>query len=104
MLEALWKRVTDDWADDASHGAFLQHCQTTAQLPEAAARYRGMTGDREKGESARKRLQGVAALAMASLQVGRRAEGEPPRAHWGLWLVVTFFVAATAGLIWLIGQ
>ena len=76
-LEALWKNVVDRWDDEHTHGAFLEHCQNTDQLVEAAVRYRGMAGDRERGDAAQKRLQGVAILAMAKL--GHDHDGDPMR-------------------------
>lgn len=71
VLEALWKRVTEAWDDDAVHGAFLRHCRETAQLGEAATRYAGMKGDRERGPSTVKRLDAVALLATTSLLAER---------------------------------
>ena len=98
ILEALWKKVVDDWDDDSAHGAFLSHCQDTQQLPEAAARYKGMTGDHERSASAEKRLGGVALLAMASLQ--HEHHSDPRRApRWVAVLISLFFVLATAYLL-----
>ena len=98
-LEDLWKKVLDEWDDDRVHGAFLEYCQTTDRLVEAAVRYRGMAGDRERAEAAKKRLQGVAILAMAKLESSRtaRVPGRVGRVT-GL-LVLAFFVAATAALL-----
>jgi len=98
-LEALWKKVLHDWEDDRVHGAFLEYCQTSDRLVEAAVRYRGMAGDRERGEAAKKRLHGVAILAMARLESSRTAHS-PGRAGriTGL-LVLAFFIAATAALL-----
>jgi len=79
ILDALWKNVLDRWEEDRAHGAFLEHCQTTDQLAEAAARYRGMKGDRERGASAEKRLAGVAIVALAKLEATRS-----PRPQGGL--------------------
>jgi hypothetical protein len=91
-LEALWKNVVDHWDSDAAHATFLQHCQSTEQLAEAAARYAGMRGDRERGESAQKRLDAVAALATSSLLAGRteRTEGIP---KWFTVVVLMLFGA-----------
>jgi hypothetical protein len=75
-LEALWKNVVDHWEEDAPHAVFLQHCQATEQLAEAAARYAGMRGDRDRGEAAKKRLEAVTVLATSSLIASRAA---PPR-------------------------
>ncbi|MCB9585556.1 MAG: hypothetical protein H6718_09165 [Polyangiaceae bacterium] len=98
ILEALWKKVLDNWDDDAVHGAFMSHCQDTRQLPEAAARYKGMTGDHERGSSAEKRLGGVAILAMASLQHEPRSDpSKAPRLIAAL--ISVLFVVATAYLL-----
>ena len=94
-LEALWKNVLDRWNDDRAHGAFLDHCQAADQLVEAAVRYRGMTGDRERSESARKRLQGVAILAMAKLEQARTPRDRSRRWRFGGLLVTAFFIVAT---------
>ena len=74
VLEVLWKRVLDDFANDAAHGAFVEHCQLTNQLLEAAVRYRGMAGDHVRGAMAQQRLNGIAALAMATLEMERIPE------------------------------
>ena len=97
-LEALWKHVLDNWDEDKAHGAFLEHCQNADQLVEAAVRYRGMSGDHERGEAAKKRLQGVAILAMAKLET-ERSNRPPARRGLGSWLLVAFFVTATVLLL-----
>jgi hypothetical protein len=94
-LEALWKRVTDDWADDAAHGSFLRHCQETEQLAEAAARYGGMKGDRERGPSALKKLDAVALLATSSM-LATRTEAERPLPRWFVVAALLFFGAMAA--------
>ena len=97
-LEALWKQVVDNWDDDKPHGAFLEHCRQTNQLAEAAARYRGMTGDRTRGAAAQKRLEGVAILAMAALESTRSAGVPRPRQTTNL-LLLLLFGALTLGLV-----
>ena len=97
-LEALWKNVVDRWDDERAHGAFLDHCQNTDQLVEAAVRYRGMAGDHERGEAAEKRLQGVAILAMAKLE-STRAKAAPGRSRVGSVLLIIFFLAASIILL-----
>jgi hypothetical protein len=96
-LEALWKNVVDHWNDDKAHAAFLEHCQSSDQLVEAAVRYRGMKGDRDRGPEAEKRLQGVALLAMAKLEAARSASRPSPRRTASL-VLIGFFVFATLGL------
>lgn len=97
MLEALWKNVVDHWDDDKTHAAFLEHCQSSDQLAEAAVRYRGMRGDRDRGPDADKRLQGVAMIAMAKLEAARNASRPVPRRTASL-VLIAFFVLATIGL------
>lgn len=97
-LEALWKRVLDDWDDEARHSAFLDYCQQTERLVDAAVRYRGMTGDRTRAEIAEKKLKTVTLLAMARLEVARRSDrGAAPR-RLG-YALLAFFVVATLGLL-----
>jgi hypothetical protein len=97
-LEAHWKNVLDHWDEDRAHGAFLEHCQRSGQLAEAAARYRGMTGDRARADTARQRLAGVGVLAMASLEAARTPERTVNRQAGALVLLI-FFVAATLALL-----
>lgn len=99
VLEALWKRVLDDWESDAAHGAFLQHCQSTEQLLEAAVRYRGMSGDRDRGPSAEKRLQAVAFLAMAELETAR-SHRPAKQGNAGRWALIVFFVGASLAILY----
>jgi hypothetical protein len=100
-LEVFWKHVLDHWDDDKAHSAFIDHCNQTGQLAEAAARYRGMTGDRDRGPAAHKRLQGVAVLAMAALESSRSPRREARPAFRSLFLIA-FFALSTLGLLaWL---
>lgn len=101
-LEALWKNVLDNWDDDKAHGAFLEHCQRSDQLVEAAVRYRGMKGDRERGPVAEKRLQGVAMLAMAQLEASRSTPGEP-RSRWAPVTLALIFLLIALGLLLYLG-
>jgi hypothetical protein len=97
-FEALWKNVLDRWDDDRAHGGFLEHCQLTDQLAEAAARYRGMKGDRERGGAAEKRLAGVAIVALAKLEATRT----PPhssRSRTGALVLATLFGLGTIALL-----
>lgn len=97
-FEALWKSVLDRWDEERAHGAFLEYCQATEQLAEAAARYRGMTGDRERAAVAEKRLAGIAIVALAKLHATRSPVARPGRRLGGLVLAGCFGLAA-AGLL-----
>jgi hypothetical protein len=96
-FEALWKSVLDGWDDERAHGAFLEYCQATDQLAEAAARYRGMTGDRDRSTIAEKRLAGIAIVALAKLHATR----SPPRSgrRVGALILAGCFGLAAAGLL-----
>ena len=98
IFEALWKRVTDAWDDDAAHGAFLRHSQDTGQLAEAASRYAGMKGDRDRGAVAKKRLEAVSILALGALEASRT---EPSRGApaWLVWLTFVTFGGAAIYLV-----
>lgn len=98
VLEALWKRVVDGWDDDAAHRTFLEHCAEEDRLPEAAARYRGMKGDRDRGPAAEKRLAAVAALAVAKLE-STRTSAPAARRDAGKLLLIVLFVAGTIALL-----
>lgn len=97
-LEALWKNALNHWDEDKAHIAFLEHCRESGKLAEAAARYRGMSGDREKGPEAEKRLKGILAMALAALETSRTPETVVQRRAGSLVMIV-LFVAATIGLL-----
>jgi len=67
VLLAHWKKVTDRWDDEAAHGSFLQYCQQTEQLAEAAALYASQRAEERRRASAEKKLDAVAFLATSSL-------------------------------------
>ena len=101
-LEALWKRVLDAWDDDARHAAFLDYCQRSDRLVDAAVRYRGMAGDRDRAQTAEKKLKAVALLAMTRLEVARHAERRSP-SRAGSYTLIGLFVVATLGLLAYLG-
>jgi hypothetical protein len=93
-LEALWKHVVDHWDNDAAHHAFLDYCHSHEALDEAAVRYRGMKGDRERGPGAEKRLTAVLMLAMSKLQVSR-SEPKAASSSWILLGLILFFLGGS---------
>lgn len=98
VLEALWKRVLDDWEAEDSHHKFLEYCRAHEQLVEAAVRYRGMSGDHARAELAGRKLKAVALLAMSRLEAART---RPPvgRVHRGNYALIGLFLLATVGLL-----
>jgi hypothetical protein len=103
-FEALWKSVLDHWQDERAHGAFLEYCQTTDRLAEAAARYRGMKGDRDRSAVAEKRLAGIAIVALAKLHATRSPVARPNRRIGGLILAGSFALAALGLVAYLIAS
>ncbi len=101
-LEALWKNVLDHWDEERAHGAFLELCQTTDQLAEAAARYRGMKGDRDRSAVAEKRLAGIAIVALAKLEATRSPAPRAGRGLGSLILAAVFGLAAVGLLAYLL--
>lgn len=97
VLDALWKRVTDDFADEKAHGAFLDYCRTNERLVEAAVRYRGMVGDRDRAAAAEKKLKAVALLAMTELESSRSPPVSARRP--GSYVLIAMFLIATIGLL-----
>ena len=93
-LEALWKNALDHWDNDAAHHAFLDHCQRHDALDEAAVRYRGMKGDRDRGPGAQKRLTAVLMLAMSKLEV-TRAEPKAATSSLTKLFLIVFFLAGS---------
>jgi hypothetical protein len=77
-LDELWQQVLEKWSDDAAHAAFLDHARATKQLGAAAARYRdevkqagAYREDATRVETAQKRLNAIALLALADLDATR---------------------------------
>jgi hypothetical protein len=97
-LEALWKNALDHWDEDKAHIAFIDACRDSGKLAEAASRYRGMSGDRDRGPEAERRLKGVLAIAMAQLEVARSPEPVSKR-RAGTLTVLVLLVAGTIGLL-----
>jgi hypothetical protein len=67
LLEALWKRVIEDWEDEKTHAALLQHAVRVGALPEIAGRYRTVASDPTKAEVAQKKINGIMAAATEML-------------------------------------
>ena len=101
-LEALWKNVLDNWDKDAAHHAFLDHCQRSESLDEAAVRYRGMKGDRDRGVNAEKRLGAVLMLALSKLEVSRAEPKAASRLVTKLLLIVFFLLSSALLLLYLL--
>lgn len=98
-LETLWKHVLDHWEDEAAHRAFLEHCQQSGQLVEAAVRYRGMKGDHARGPLAERKLTTIRALALSRLAASRTPERHRSGGRMMSYVLIAFFVIGTIGLL-----
>ncbi|MDB4941878.1 MAG: hypothetical protein JWP97_1412 [Labilithrix sp.] len=75
VFEALWSRVLEAWDEDKPHQAVLGHAIANEQLPTLAGRYRALFDDAEKGERARKKIDGIVIAATQMLMSTKT----PPR-------------------------
>jgi hypothetical protein len=97
-LDDLWQNVLARWDDDAAHAAFLDHCRALKQLGVAASRYReevkkasAYREDTTRVETAQKRLNAVALLAVIELDATR---SEPVSRAQTMIKVVSWIAAA----------
>ena len=97
-FEALWKSVLDHWDEERAHGAFLEYSGATDQLAEAAARYRGMKGDRARSQVADRRLASIAVVALAKLEA-TRSKVPPAGRRVGSLVLLVGLALATLGVL-----
>jgi hypothetical protein len=67
ILEALWAKALTTWEDDKVHAALLEQALRAQRLPELAGRYRSLIDDAEKGQIAKKRIDGIVTAATTML-------------------------------------
>lgn len=79
--EILWAHVLEAWDEDKRHSAFLAYCTERGDLSFAAQKYREIAEASAEGEyrelanrrlDAKKRLSGVAILALATLEATKK--------------------------------
>jgi hypothetical protein len=83
VLEALWAKALSSWSEEERHKAFIAYCREMNVLDKAAQRYRAVVDGTESNlestpeivEEAKKRLAGVAVIAVATLQADRTEPG-----------------------------
>ncbi len=101
VLEGLWKKVVTTWGEDERHQAFVAYCREAKCLDEAARRYRsvaegneaGIEGDAEEVvATAKKRLAGVATIAVATLEADRTEPGAVREHRIVRWVAYVVFV------------
>lgn len=90
-FDALWARVVEAWGDDKPHGAIVEYAIRTHKLPELAGRYKSLSSDPEKGERAKKRLDGVVIAATHLLYSTKSSK--PTKTPWQ-WTVTVGLICA----------
>lgn len=96
-LDALWKRVLEAWDDDAAHTALLDYAVRARWLPEIAGRYRALANDPDKGQAAKRRLDGIVnAATQMLLSMKTPKPGKIP-----LPITLSAFAVCTVMLAWL---
>lgn len=97
MLDALWRRIDEDWDSASAHEAFLQAAFDRSELGRAAGRYRSQLGRPERKELAQKKLAAATMLAMQVLD-SNKTEPNPKTPRWLIWLAAAVCVGALAVL------
>ena len=69
-LATAWDHVLAGWDEAARHALFLERCAQAGALDLAAARYRPLAEDPQRGERARASLERIVVLAEEALQRG----------------------------------
>jgi DNA-directed RNA polymerase subunit RPC12/RpoP len=96
--DAAWKQVLDAWDVDAAHDAYLGASLAAGRLGDAAARYRGLAGDRDRGERAKKALARVAILAEHALAATLRDRPDPRPLRRGAFVAAAVVCVALVAL------
>lgn len=85
-LEALWKRVVEDWNDDERHAKLVTFAQQNKLLGDVAGLYKKAAGledgspyrlDLEQTADAKKRLGGIVMLATMDLDASKTDSATP---------------------------
>jgi hypothetical protein len=80
IFETLWGRVLEAWDDDKPHAAVLEYSLRAQRLPDLAGRYRALQDDGERGERAKKKLDGIVTAATQMMMATKTPPREkPPR-------------------------
>lgn len=97
ILDALWGKALESWEDEKPHGALLEYAMRHERLPDLAGRYRSVRDDPQKGELARKKLEGIVAAATQMLF----AMKTPRPTKTPFWMLASAFATCAILLGWL---
>ncbi len=97
ILDALWAKALEDWGDDKPHASLLEYAMRQERLPDLAGLYRTVRDDPEKGELARKKLDGIVVAATQMLF----AMKTPRPTKTPFWMLASAFATCAILLGWL---
>jgi beta-xylosidase len=98
IADALWKRVDEEWENEALHAAFLDHMIRSKQLPDAAGRYRSVQLEESaRSALAKKKLDAIVIAAMQMMSEGK-TPAEHKKSPYGALIV---FAISMVLLVWL---
>jgi len=92
VFDTLWKRVLEAWDDDKPHAAALEYAMRAEKLPDLAALYRALKDDAEKGERAKKKLDGIVTAATHMMMSMKTPPREKPPAFLTFTALMLFLV------------
>jgi len=98
-FDALWAAVLEGWSEDKRHHAILDYAIKNERMPDLAGRYKSLTLDAEKGESATKKLNGVV-IATTHMLISMKSTKPAKTAwHWNMLIMgLCFAIVAYVGL------
>ncbi len=97
ILDALWTKTLQSWEDDKPHAALLEYAIRQERLPDLAGLYRGLRDDPQRGELAKKKLDGIVVAATQMLF----AMKTPRPTKTPFWMLASAFATCAILLGWL---
>jgi hypothetical protein len=101
IFETLWGRVLEAWDDDKPHAAVLEYSLRAQRLPDLAGRYRALKDDRDKGERAQKKLDGIVTAAMQMMMATKTPPRDKPPRNITLSALGMFLLAIALLTYWM---
>lgn len=98
-IEGAWRRVLDDFDDEAAHKKFLTLCASFDRLADAGKRYREIKADPDDARAAMagKQVQRLLGLAMDKLEAVKTEPGQKSSTKMALFLAAFAVSAALIG-------
>lgn len=95
----LWNDVREGWDEDKRHHALLDYAMKNERMPDLAGHYKSLTLDPDKGERAKKKLDGVVIAATHMLISMKTPARTKTPWHWNAAIIVAcILIVAYVGL------